>query len=121
MELSLDLLKEAGAFAPAKPEQTEINWTAVDGTEHKATVHVVKKSFATAAREIQNHAGTGFGEHMAGRIAASIVDANGKPIFTTGDVLGNDDHGPMCDSLGWALIDAINRVNGFSAEPDPKP
>jgi hypothetical protein len=36
------------------------------------------------------------------------------------DIMGNDKHGPICESLGMALLAAIWDVNGLGKKPDPK-
>ena len=121
MELTLQSIQESGGFAPARPEQREITWLGVkDGKplECTATVYIRKKSFNTVS--IESQAFNAKADVVAARIAASVVDAKGKPIFTVDDITGTDERGPMCESLSMALLGAIADVNGYSkaAEED---
>ncbi|WPC72920.1 phage tail assembly chaperone family protein, TAC [Vibrio porteresiae] len=118
-QLSVDMLKTAGAFAPAKPERKEIEWM-VDGRDEsfKAIVYVRKKSFLTLIEESKSAKESDLA--IASKISSSIVDAEGKPIFHVGDVIGNEDHGPMCAGLSMALLAVIYEVNGLGLEADPK-
>ncbi|MBF4302489.1 phage tail assembly chaperone family protein, TAC, partial [Vibrio anguillarum] len=50
-QLSIDMLKNAGAFAPAKPERREIKWITDDKKLHEAVIYVRKKSFLTLIEE----------------------------------------------------------------------
>lgn len=118
MELSVASLIQSGSYSPAKPELREISWINPNGETCIASVFIRKKSFATANIEANNyHSGI---DSLTSRIVSSIVDESGKPLFEIDDILGNDAHGPICDSLGMALIGAINEVNGLGLKPDPK-
>lgn len=129
--LNKDLLASSGSFTAAAPVQREIKWfvTDEDGKEQElsATVFIRKKSFATVNSEAKFQADDGV---MVARICASIVDEHGQPLFTPEDLMGNagrelaedeQEHGPICESLGMALLAAIWEVNGLSKKPDPKP
>ncbi|MCS6126689.1 hypothetical protein G3485_07510 [Shewanella baltica] len=118
MELSVASLIQSGSYAPAKPERREISWKKPNGDIHKATVFIRKESFATAQAEARNY-NLGV-DWLTSRIVSSVVDHEGKPLFEIDDILGNEAHGPICDSLGYALIGAINEVNGIGLKPDPK-
>ena len=118
MELSVASLIQSGSYSPAKPERREISWKNSNGETNKAVVFIRKESFATAQAEARNY-NLGV-DWLTSRIVSSIVDEHGKPLFEVDDILGNDAHGPICDSLGYALIGAINEVNGFGLKPDPK-
>lgn len=126
MELSIAALEELGAFAPAQPEKREIEWsTAVDGKvkKHKAIVYVRRLSFATLSSETMT---PNFRDNvMAARIAASVVDKHNKPIFTAADLVGNETRGPICQSLGMALLAVVAEVNDLAGEvknsPPPNP
>lgn len=118
-QLTVDMLKEAGAFAPAKPERKEIKWLTDSGTLCEAIVHVRKKSFITLIEESRTANDSAL--TMASRITSSIVDENGKSVFKMEDILGNDEHGPICESLSMALLSAIYEVNGVGEKADPKP
>lgn len=114
MELTLQSIQESGGFAPARPEQREVTWLGVkDGKplECTATVYIRKKSFNTVS--IESQAFNAKADVVAARIAASVVNANGKPIFTIDDIIGTDERGPMCESLSMALLGAIADVNGY--------
>lgn len=117
-QLSVEMLKTAGAFAPAKPERREIKWISDDQNLHEAVVYIRKKSFITLIEESQSSTDSIL--VMASRISSSVVDENGTPIFKIEDIVGNDDHGPICDSLSIALLNAIYDVNGVGNKADPK-
>jgi len=119
--LNKDFLQSSGSYAKLRPESREINWYVLgeDGEEQNlsAFVYVRKKSFATISAEAKFSAND---SQLAARIVSSIVDDEGQPIFTLEDIMGNDEHGPICESLGMALLAAIWDVNGLSKKPDPK-
>lgn len=117
-QLSIEMLKQSGAFAPAKPERREIKWLTDSGDLCEAVVHVRKKSFITLIEESRTANDSAL--TMAARITSSIVDESGKPIFKMEDILGNEDHGPICESLSMALLSAIYEVNGIGEKADPK-
>ncbi len=73
MHLSIDSLKEAGAFTGA-PIEKEITWKQGD-KELTATVYVRPLSYSTAVSDLL--AMNGKVDGVAGRIAASIVDERG--------------------------------------------
>lgn len=120
--LNRDLLVSSGSYAKLLPEQREIQWYVVneEGVEQElsAVVFVRKKSFATISAEAKFSAND---SQLAARIVSSIVDEEGRPVFTIEDIMGNDEHGPICESLGMALLAAIWDVNGMGKKPDPKP
>lgn len=118
MELSVTNLLKTGSYSPAKPERREISWINPEGVTCTAFVYIRKKSFATAQVEADNfNRGV---SSLASRLISSIVDENGNPLFEIDDIMGNDAHGPICDSLGYALYGAINEVNGIGLKPDPE-
>lgn len=129
--LNKDLLASSRSFTAAAPVQREIKWYVTDEEgnekEFSAIVYVRKKSFATVNTEARFQANDGV---MVARICASIVNEQGQPLFTPEDLMGNAgreleegevEHGPICESLGMALLAAIWEVNGLSKKPDPKP
>ncbi|MGC7875629.1 phage tail assembly chaperone family protein, TAC [Vibrio anguillarum] len=118
-QLSIDMLKNAGAFAPAKPERREIKWITDDKKLHEAVIYVRKKSFLTLIEESKTASDSTLA--MATRISGSIVDEAGQQIFKAEDIVGNDEHGPICDLLAMSLLNAIYDVNGVGAKADPKP
>ena len=111
MSLSLDILKTMGAFTGA-PVEREITW-GIGDNEHTATVWVRKYSYITAKSDLM--AISGKGDAIAGRIAASICDEHGKPIFTPDDITGDADpeRGALDDGLTMALLTVIGEVNGL--------
>lgn len=116
MILSKQFALENGGFVSAAPVKKEITW--LSGGEQKvATVFVRLKSYQSVMAEIQNGLS---GNGAAARIASSIVDEDGQPVFSVEDVCGNAEHGPMSESLTVALLTAISEANGLDAAPSPK-
>lgn len=111
MQLSIDSLREAGAFTGA-PVKKEITWKQGD-KEFTATVYVRKLSYLSARSDLL--AVGGKGDAVAGRIAASICDEEGKPVFTPEDITGEADpeRGPLGEELTMALLAVIGEVNGM--------
>ncbi len=111
MQLSIDSLKEMGAFTGA-PVEREVKWKKGD-TEYVATVFVRPLSYSTAVSDLRAMSGEGDG--VAGRIAASICDADGKPVFTVKDITGEADseRGALDGNLTVALLAVIGEVNGL--------
>lgn len=110
MDLTLDTLKEAGAFTGA-PVEKEI--TLQDGDEEKtATVYVRKLSYYTAVSDIKSISARS--DAVAGRIASAICDKEGKPIFEPGDITGeaDPDRGPLSGEITMELLRVIGEVNG---------
>lgn len=109
MKLTLDNLKQAGAFTGA-PVEKEITWN--NGQEDlTATVYVRKLSYNSAIEDLKSI--TKKSEAAAGRISACICDENGKAVFTPEDITGEADpeRGPLCSGLTWALLTVIAEVN----------
>jgi len=109
MSLSLDSLKQAGAFTGA-PVEKEITWKQGEA-EHTMTTYVRPLSFSAAVSDIRSM--NGQGDAVAGRIAASIVDEKGVPVFTPADITGEADpeRGALDGNLTMALLTAISEVN----------
>lgn len=118
MNLTLDYLKEVGAFTGA-PVRKEITWRQGD-RELSATVFVRPLSYASAVAEIRSLAEKT--DTIAGRIAASICDENGKPVFTPADITGEADpaRGPLDGNLTMALLAVIAEVNGLGKPQIPE-
>lgn len=126
MNLSIDSLKQMGAFTGA-PVEREITWK--QGKEVlTATVYVRPLSYLSAKSDLL--AMNGKGDAVAGRIAASICDAQGRPVFTpeditdgpvlevepeTGEVVSR--LGPLDGNLTMALLAVIGEVNGMGKTP----
>ena len=116
MKLTLENLAAHGGFVTNRAEEKEINWTH-EGESFSATVNVLPLSYVTVksdqfARQIQ-------GDALAGRIASCIVDEEGKPVFTVGDVIGTADkeRGPLSAALTNELLRAIGEVSGLGKLP----
>lgn len=106
MSLTLDMLTDTGAFSGA-PVEKEIQWESGEKT-HKATVYVRPLSYAAAVSDITTK------DAIAGRIAVSILDEDGKMVFTPEDITGEADpeRGPLCRSLTMELLRVIGEVSG---------
>jgi hypothetical protein len=111
MSLSIDSLREMGAFTGA-PVEREITWKQGDN-ELTATVYVRPLSYRSAVSDLR--AVTDHGDPVAGRIAACICDEHGKPVFTPEDITGDadPDRGPLDGNLTMALLQVIGEVNGL--------
>ena len=82
MQLSINGLKKMGAFT-GRPVEKEIRWKQGDD-ELVATVFVRPLGYQTAVNDVLSASGRH--DNYAGRIAASICDEEGKPVFTVLDV-----------------------------------
>ncbi|WP_333781771.1 phage tail assembly chaperone family protein, TAC [Pseudomonas tohonis] len=109
MPLSLENLASMGAFTGALVER-EITWRQ-GAAEHRVTVFVRPLSYLTTVTDLR--ASRDDSDPVAARIAASICNAEGKPVFTVGDITGdaNPERGPLNDQLALALLVAIGEVN----------
>lgn len=116
MQLSLDTLKTLGAFTGA-PVLKTIKWE-MAGAEHEAEVYVRPLSYHTMTVDLLAR-GNGL-DGVAGRIASSIVDKEGKPVFSIADITGEADpeRGPLDGNLTMALLAVIGEVNGLG-KPAP--
>lgn len=115
MKLNLETLKAAGAFT-GRPVEKEITWKQGD-QEFTATVFIRPMGYHTAVSSVLTY--TGKIDGVAGRIAASICDEEGKPVFTVADITGeaDPDRGALDGSLTVALLVAIQEVNDMGKEP----
>lgn len=122
MQLTIDNLKQQGAFAGA-PVEKDITWKQGD-EEFTATAYVRPMSYHSAVSDIATmHGG---GDLLASRIAACICDADGKPVFTVADITGEADpeRGPLNGNLTMELIRVIGEVTGLGknrTSSTPKP
>lgn len=120
MKLTLDTLKLAGAFT-GRPVEKEITWYQGD-QKLIATVYVRPMGYHTATSDVLAFGGKVDG--VAGRIAASICDEFGKPVFTPADITGeaDPDRGALDGGLTVALLMAIQEVNdlGKTSSSAPK-
>lgn len=111
MKMTISSLQEMGAFTGA-PIEKEITWSK-GKEEYTATVYVKPLSYASAVSDLLSTQGGGDG--IANRIAYSICDEQGNPIFTPGDITGEADaeRGALDGNLTVALLAAIGEVNGL--------
>src|SRR5690625_3024215 len=111
MQLSIDSLKEMGAFTGA-PIEKEVTWKQGD-QELTATVYVRPLSYLSAKSDLLAMGGKG--DAIAGRIAARVCAADGKPVFTPEDVTGeaDPDRGPLDGNRTMARLQVIGEVNGM--------
>ena len=102
MQLTLDSLEKAGAFAGGL-EKREITW-ASKGKEHKFEVYVRPMSYHTAVNDIA--AIRDGGDIVAARLAGGICDSDGKSVFTVADITGlNDDGTPVMIERNGKLVE----------------
>ncbi|TKJ94828.1 phage tail assembly chaperone family protein, TAC [Erwinia persicina] len=109
MKLTLESLKKAGAFT-GRPVEKEIIWKQGE-EEFSATVFIRPLGYHTATSDVLAHVGKVDG--VAGRIAASVCDEAGRPVFTPQDITGeaDPDRGALDGQLTIALLVAIQEVN----------
>lgn len=121
MSLSIASLQDMGAFTGA-PVKKEITWKQGKKT-HKADIYIRPLAYHSAVNDVMS--ATGRVDAVAGRIAASICDENGEPIFKVIDIthgpldpveLANDPEstkrlGALDGNLTVALLAAIGEVN----------
>jgi len=109
MKLTLESLKKAGAFT-GRPVEKEITWKQGE-EEFSATVFIRPLGYHTATSDVLAHVGKVDG--VAGRIAASVCDEAGRPVFTPQDITGeaDPDRGALDGQLTIALLVAIQEVN----------
>ncbi|QGX91263.1 phage tail protein [Tatumella sp. TA1] len=109
MKLTLDSLKETGAFT-GRPVEKEITWKQGE-SDIVATVYVRPLGYHSVKSDIISS--NGKVDNVAGRIAASICDEKGHPVFTVEDITGEADpeRGALDGSLTVALLLAIQDVN----------
>jgi hypothetical protein len=115
MQLTIDSLKQMGAFTGA-PVEREITWKQGD-IEHTATVFVRRLSYLSTVSDL-----TAMREKtdaVAGRISSCICNEKGEPVFTPGDITGDADpeRGPLDGNLTMALLSVIGEVNGMGKTP----
>ncbi len=118
MKISLESLRGVGAFT-GRPVEKEIKWQQGE-KEIVATVYVRPLGFQTAINDALSAAGKV--QVHAGRIAASICDEQGKPVFTVEDITGEADpsRGSLDPNLTFALLTAIGQVNNVGkTTPSP--
>lgn len=107
MDLSIENLKKSKAFT-SRPVEKTIEWEN-GGKKHKFTTYVRPLSYQTAVGDIAAHRGA---DPLASRIASSICDAEGRAVFTVGDITGEADpeKGALDPDLTTLLLIAIGEV-----------
>lgn len=125
MKLSLSEISSRGGFS-GPPVKREIGW-ARDGETVVFDVYVKRMAYQSAVSDvIAIQAG---GDIAAHRIATSIVDENGAPVFSVSDITGVLDtgepvmtenetgemveRGALDGELAIALLAVIAEVNGL--------
>lgn len=111
MNLNIATLKELGAFTGAPVKKT-IKWDQ-GGKKIEADVFVRPLGYRAAVSDLI--ASAGMHDGVAGRIAASICDEAGEPVFTVADITGDADpgRGSLDRNLTTALLTAIGEVNNL--------
>jgi len=111
MKLTLESLKSVGAFT-GRPVEKEIKWSQGED-EYIATVFIRPLGYQAAVSDVT--ALNGKHDNLAGRIAASVCDEEGNPVFTVGDITGTADpeRGALDGRLTVALLAAIFEVNNL--------
>ncbi|MBS4155241.1 phage tail assembly chaperone family protein, TAC [Cobetia sp. MC34] len=112
MKLSLDSLAAAGAFAPSQLVEKQVEFD--NGEEVvEFTVFIKPLSYRTAVSEIT--ASQASKDPLAARIANSICDKSGAPVFSIEDITGESDpeRGELSGALTIALLSAITEVSGL--------
>lgn len=111
MQLSIQSLQGTGSFT-GRPVERLITWKQND-EEITATVFVRPLGYQTAVNDVLS--ATGRVETYAGRIAASICDEEGRPVFTVADITGDADpkRGALDGNLTVALMMVIAEVNNL--------
>ncbi|MCX0499740.1 phage tail assembly chaperone family protein, TAC [Erwinia billingiae] len=119
MKLTLESLKKAGAFT-GRPVEKEINWKQGE-KEFTATVFIRPLGYHTATSDVLAHVGKIDG--VAGRIAASVCDEEGHPVFKPQDITGEADpeRGALDGALTIALLVAIQEVNDLGKTTNSAP
>lgn len=110
MKLSIATLTEKKAFS-AKPVEVEFEWKG-----EKITTYIRQLSYQTAVGDIRSHNG---GDIYANRIAASICDEEGKPVFTVADITGeaDEERGGLDPELTSLLLIEIGKVQKVAKTP----
>lgn len=118
MKLTIDTLKTAGAFT-GRPVEKDITWKQGE-KEFTATVYIRPLGYHTAMTDVM--AASGRLDGVAGRIAASICDEDGKPVFKPQDITGEADpaRGALDGALTIALLVAIQEVNDLGKTSLPE-
>jgi len=133
MRLSVDTVNQCGGFSGA-PVKREIVWKK-GGEEYTFDVYIRRLSYHTAVSDVRSLSTDG---HIAARrLVHSIVDENGKPVFTFSDITGYDEEGNpvlvedengemverggLDDALVTLLLVEVSNVNNMGKTQPPIP
>lgn len=109
MKLSIATLSERKAFS-AKPVEVEVTWKG-----ETFTTYIRQLSYQTTVGDIRAHNG---GDLYANRIASSICDEDGKPVFTVDDITGEGkEQGGLDPELTSLLLIEIGKVQKLGKTP----
>lgn len=103
MKLSIATLTQSNAFS-AKPVERQITWRG-----ETITTYVRHLSYQTAVGDMLSKNGADF---VASRIASSICDEFGAPVFTVQDITGE-----VALPAGWKEGDPVPESRG-SLDPE---
>jgi len=114
MDLSIESLKKSKAFT-SRPVEKTIEWENA-GKKHKFITYVRPLSYQTAVGDISARNGA---DPLAARIASSICDKDGAPVFTVADLTGQNDpeRGALDPLLTQLLLIAISEVQNLGKTP----
>lgn len=125
MKLTREAVKERGGHI-GPPIKRKVEWT--DGNTGElveADVWVRRLSYYSLVTDSQHVTKQDKGGIIASRIATAIVDEEGWPIFTEGDILGIDDEGnptpdgPISSELAGNLYRLVHEVSKLGKLPSP--
>ena len=104
----------ANAFLPISTVKKEISFIDLKtGETHTADVYVKPLSYASAVQDILS-AGANADQAIARRIAYSIRNDKGEPIFTEGQITGADNPaGALSPTLTVELLRVIGEVSSL--------
>lgn len=112
MKLTVENLAANGGFVSRQAVEKEIKWSH-EGQEFTATVNVLPLSYATAKSDIVSSQQKS--DPLAARIAHCIVDDEGAPVFSVGDITGeaDPDRGPLSNGLTHELLRVIGEASSL--------
>jgi hypothetical protein len=127
-KLSLSELKSSGPCYVGKPVPVNVEWSVGDD-DYEIDVFVRPFSYSTAVSDLESLRDPDAQSNTAKRIATSVVDESGNPVFSVGDITGDADpeRGPMSSAMVMALLGAMGKANGMgkpsvppTSTPEPK-
>ncbi|KXU38709.1 hypothetical protein AXE65_12345 [Ventosimonas gracilis] len=97
------------ALAPA-PVKKAIEWEQ-GGQTHKTEVYIRPLSWQAVYNSMSEQEGAPFSDKAAQRLAESLCDQNGQPLYSANDLTGKSGKPLLCTALITALLNAISDVN----------